>query len=65
GTLDVGSDTGSGRIIVDRTGLGAPTLWTVDTSVDIGPASTAGSNFGQLKVPILGAPEPSGHRDLS
>ncbi len=50
GSLDIGSDTGSGRVVVDSQGLGPTTSWTVTGSVDVGPSSTSGFNFGQLTL---------------
>ncbi len=51
--LDVGSDTGSGRAAVDGTQpytFGPSALWTVTGTVDIGPDSTTGFNFGQVTL---------------
>ncbi len=52
GSLDVGSDTGSGRVVVDGTviGFGTSSRWTVVGSVDIGPTSTTGFNFGHVTL---------------
>ena len=53
GNLDIGSDTGSGRVVVDGTVLqpfDPRPLWTVASLVDVGPTSTTGFNFGLLTV---------------
>jgi T5SS/PEP-CTERM-associated repeat protein len=51
-TLDVGSDMGSGRVVVDGTpsGFEPPAQWTVSGSVDVGPTNTGSSQFGQVTL---------------
>ncbi|NOZ41299.1 MAG: hypothetical protein GXP24_13895 [Planctomycetes bacterium] len=51
-SIEVGNDTSSGRVVVDGsvTGLGTSSLWTVTSSVDIGPTSASGFNFGSVTL---------------
>jgi hypothetical protein len=51
--VEVGSNTGSGRIIVDGNvpsvgGPYTPALWTIYEGLDIGSDSTSGFNFGEV-----------------
>ncbi len=51
--VDVGSDTGSGRIVVDGTPqvlFGPSAAWDGIGALDVGPTGTYGFNFGQVTL---------------
>jgi|GEM_PF-2715564 len=51
GDLDVGGDTGSGRVVVESTGVGTtPSQWIVTGSVGIGPPTAFTFDFGSVTL---------------